>query len=696
MMRRDEREESLLGRQVEGYTLVRVLGRGSMAVVLLGERLGAAPRAFKFIREEYSQNDDFVRRFAEEVCVLDELTHQHIVRSYHSGRLEPEGLWYMELELLDGDNLDSKVNAEAPADAEQAVEWVLQAARGVAYAHRMGLVHRDLKPSNLFLARTRAGELIKVVDFGISRALDAALRTGGKATRAGTVPGTPAYMAPELGMGGQAGTAADVYALGVTLYELVLGYHPLLPPGEEPPLDTQLLVMHTQPGIPPLSALKPGAHPELVATLERLLARDPKARPADGQALVAELEALAAKLKLPPSRPTQPQASPARVVAGTQLANLLPTLDDMDAGGRREEVMSVTGGTARVVTGPAPEPPEVIAARRATRVRRVAGAVVVVAALAAGGYVGTRPAPVDPMLLVSSSLASERVGKAVEAGQAAMAAEMTRAEQANKWVRVRGGAGTLGVNYKRIGLHDLRNSKEEQAIAAQLTGFREDSVFRAPSLDYEIQQREVTWEEYEAWQATSAGAPYSFERPPWVPGEAAARAKLPVAGMLPGHAQAYCQSLGGALPTEAQWEWAARGKDTHIYPHGDSAPDATVALSGTMLVPGCSASGDRTVGSNTEGVKLCDMLGNAREWTSELWRDGTSHADDAHLVGENTLWVVRGWRQEPLLGDMRLPPHGEGLAYRGKLIGAGPVAERSRGSRAMVGFRCVRDYNKER
>ena len=167
----------------------------------------------------------------------------------------------------------------------QAIDWVRQAAEGVSAAHALGVVHRDLKPDNLLL--THSGQ-IKVLDFGIARAMDD-VRRHTQLTMAGVIPGTPGYMAPEVCNGALPTPAADVYALGIVLYELLLGWHPLNEPGQTPLSGLQMMFAHVQGDFPRLRTLRADVPESVEQILTQATAKDPAQRFADASGLAAAL-----------------------------------------------------------------------------------------------------------------------------------------------------------------------------------------------------------------------------------------------------------------------------------------------------------------------------------------------------------------------------------------------------------------------
>jgi serine/threonine-protein kinase len=182
------------------YRIERVLGEGGMGVVVAAHHLELDERvALKFLLPAAMNNEVAVSRFLREARTAARIKSDHAARVTDVGRLET-GVPYMVMEYLEGGDLDAWVRQKGPLPVEQAVEFVLQAAVGVADAHALGVVHRDLKPANLFCIRRSDGQLIiKVLDFGISKITDLSGASGPSAgmTKTSAVMGTPSYMSPE-------------------------------------------------------------------------------------------------------------------------------------------------------------------------------------------------------------------------------------------------------------------------------------------------------------------------------------------------------------------------------------------------------------------------------------------------------------------------------------------------------------------
>ena len=257
-----------LGRVIAGrYRLDARLAAGGMGEVYqathveLGRKL-----ALKLMRPELSKDPSFIERFRREAMTASRLGHPHIVDIIDSGRAE-DGQFYFVMEFLDGKTLSALAD-EGPVALPLALELATQIAQALEVAHRAGVVHRDLKPDNVIVLDRAGQPFVKLVDFGIAKVVEAGDR---KLTTHGLIMGTPQYMAPEQAAGLPIDARADVYALGLILFELLTGHPPLI--GSTPAL---IMSAHISTIAPPLD---PGFPSTLRSLLSRMLAKSPADRP---------------------------------------------------------------------------------------------------------------------------------------------------------------------------------------------------------------------------------------------------------------------------------------------------------------------------------------------------------------------------------------------------------------------------------
>jgi serine/threonine protein kinase len=200
------------------YQVEALIGRGGMGAVYRGVQASLnRPVAIKILPAELSSNPDFMARFQREAQTLAKLNHNGIVTVFDFGTTA-EGHLYFVMECIDGTDLAHLLRAQR-LEPDQALELTVQLCEALHYAHSQGVVHRDIKPANVLI--TRDGRA-KLADFGLARPMSSA-RT--QLTASQMIMGTPDYMAPEQWQG-QADHRADIYALGVMLYEMLTGTRP--------------------------------------------------------------------------------------------------------------------------------------------------------------------------------------------------------------------------------------------------------------------------------------------------------------------------------------------------------------------------------------------------------------------------------------------------------------------------------------
>lgn len=264
--------------QVEGYTILSELGRGGMGVVYKArqKKLNRIV-ALKMVLAGAHAGQDQLARFYTEAEAVAHLQQPHIVQIYEVG--EHAGLPYFSLEYVDGGSLSDRIDGQ-PQPVDESARMVQLLSRAIGYAHEQGIVHRDLKPANVLL--TKAGDP-KVTDFGLAKRLE----SDASQTKSGTLMGTPNYMAPEQARGlvHEVGPLADVYALGVILYEMLTGRTPFLGSSI---LDTLQQVRSQEP-VPP-SRLQPKVPRDLETVCLKCLEKEPAKRYETAIALADDLQ----------------------------------------------------------------------------------------------------------------------------------------------------------------------------------------------------------------------------------------------------------------------------------------------------------------------------------------------------------------------------------------------------------------------
>ncbi len=255
----------MIGRVLGGrYEILGPLSEGGMALVYRGRRVDdGRPVAIKVLRDQYAHNAEFVARFEREAEAVARLSHPRMVQVFDHGR--DGDVHFIVMEFVDGEDLKTFLRRAGAVDEAEARRIGAQVCEVLEYAHGMGIVHRDIKPQNILM--TPDGE-VKVTDFGIARALAAT-----SITETGTVLGSVQYLSPEQARGLGVGRSADLYSLGVVLYEAVTG---CLPFDGDAPITIALKHMHEPPPVPRRNGARLSRAMEGV--ILKALAKDPDER----------------------------------------------------------------------------------------------------------------------------------------------------------------------------------------------------------------------------------------------------------------------------------------------------------------------------------------------------------------------------------------------------------------------------------
>src|SRR6478609_1034408 len=263
-----------IGSLIDGrYKITEVMASGSMGAVFKGERVPVGKLvAVKFLHSGFANDAEFQARFERETRVMSKLNHPNCVSVLDFGAWE--GAPYLVMDYVDGTTLRARLD-KGPIPALQALAIARQVLAGLAHAHQQEVFHRDVKPANIMISEEIGhGERVRILDFGLARLQG---NVGRDATQTNMVVGTPNYMAPEQTVpGGSIDARTDLYAVGVVLYEMIVGDRPFIAE------DTmQLLGMHRAAPIPRLTDRLPEGTEiprGLQELIDKAMAKSPDAR----------------------------------------------------------------------------------------------------------------------------------------------------------------------------------------------------------------------------------------------------------------------------------------------------------------------------------------------------------------------------------------------------------------------------------
>jgi serine/threonine protein kinase len=283
------------------FRLTRLLGRGGMGEVWQAfDSNLERDVAVKLMRKELLANEEAVKRFSREARAVARLNHPNIVQVYTFG--DEKGILYMVMEMVEGETITQRMKATGVVPLTECVQMLLQAVEGLSYANARGIVHRDIKPSNLMITNDFR---IKIADFGLAKMVE----TDTQMTQAGTTMGSPNYMSPEQARGEEADNRSDIYALGISFYQMLTGQ---LPFTAQTPLS--VLLKQIQDPLPEPKLLRELADGRALDVIKKMTHKAPDDRFQTYGGLAASLAALAPEVRvkgshIPTSSMPTPQAA---------------------------------------------------------------------------------------------------------------------------------------------------------------------------------------------------------------------------------------------------------------------------------------------------------------------------------------------------------------------------------------------------
>jgi eukaryotic-like serine/threonine-protein kinase len=633
-------QDPLIGRTIDSrYHIDAKLGAGGMGAVYRATRLLIGDvAAVKILHSEQVENPEMMERFRREAQAAARLKHPNAVAIYDFG-VSGEGLVYLVMELVEGENLRAFVRRRGPLNSQTAGEIISQACAALDEAHRFNIVHRDIKPDNIVVTTTPTGLRVKVLDFGIAKLQDLTVDAD-HLTQPGAMMGTPHYMSPEQCLGEEIDGRSDIYSLGIVLYEMLTGTVPFnsLTP-------TAIVVQQVTKAPPSLRTINNTVTPAVEAVVLRALEKQPQARPQTAGALMQELTAAITGVRI-----TQP------VIPDTSQINIFSL--DMTNAPEVEPITQFSTPISESITLPGPHlfPRDAVTSSpKSNRLMPLLIAAFLVLIIGGGVAAWLLVPPGGEMQTTETQTSQDSSGKTPS--DASPSADNTTTDTGSAILP----EPPAGMAYVPGGEFLMGSDTGDEYERPQ------HSVIVNP---FFIDLNEVTNEEYEEFiEATGHKAPPSWANGHHKPGTA----RRPVTGVDWDDAKAYAEWKGKRLPTEEEWEFAARGTDGRRFPWGDQwKPQAANAASTGHAHPD-------NVGGHPTGLSpfgAFDMVGNVWEWTASDFTPYSGGQTSANSTDESK--VVRGG------------------SYRSRMNEATTTVRRGRPARGDqdygdVGIRCAKD-----
>ena len=683
-------QKSLVGEKIGNYEIVSLLGKGGMGEVYAARHpVLNRTVAVKVLSRALSDDEDLVARFRQEAQSAGRIGHEAIVEITDFGELEDERSYYV-MELLQGLSLQDYLEQHGTVTVAEAVAILRPILEALAAAHAAGIVHRDIKPDNIFLHRDKKGRLKpKLLDFGIAKLLDPTATASGVATRTGQLLGTPLYMSPEQASGEtqNIGPWSDVYSVAAVLFRMLTG---------KPPFEAKsfgaLLLKHMQDPPPNLSDVRPELPAALNGLIQSSMAKATDQRHQTIRSFLAELESDVPKGETVPESIPLPEnkaqlatdptlhADSALGTSPTALASTTPAnLVSGVGSGARAESVSATGRTSlsRAAVEQVPSPLTAEDRGGSKKVLLIGG---VVAGILLGATV---------LIWYLGGLERKRATSSKTPPRPARASQRPEARRPPPRRPAR---PTTPMGWVRIQRPDKLVLLGLAKVAEDEPYIRHEAKRTCCQESFDLQEHEVTWGAYEAW---ASSVPKRRVKPPaHVPATAAARRRLPVVGVSWENARAYCKSLGGTLPTESQFEYAARGPTLRLNPWGGGPVDLlrTALLLGTSPRLRAVCSADQDVIHHGRG-RLCDLAANAIEWSLGPYVHPVTpdKPPDGFPFGGHGVRLWRAVRGLPLLLEKDRVPRAASLYRAPSCISKSTCKGADhRKQLSYTGFRCAR------
>jgi len=668
----------LIGQIVGPYQITERLGRGGMAEVYKAFHKDLEVyRAIKFIRPELGMSEDFRTRFLKEAQGVARLQHPNIVGIHDFGASEDR--YYMVMEMVEGRSLKDILKKDGQMSIDRSVALIKSIAGALAYAHDQGLIHRDIKPDNIMVDQRGRPVLM---DFGIAKLIT----SDAKITQTGHLIGTPAYMAPEQSKALEVGPPTDIYALSVVLFEMLTGHTPF-----EADTPMAVVLKSLSDPMPMPRSFNANISEELQGVILKGTAKDMKDRYQSAMEFSAALDRAMDRIQATMDKTVVLPSPKPDVVPGSNRLALIVVLAVLGLGGalaawvylqpdgqdsvdtdtslvvdsesapgatspeakpgndktsdtKKEDFPKAEDGSLQAVTAPEieataeeapPSTPEV-------DIRAVDSAVI------------TRPEPA----VAAPDPEKERLAEAARIEEdARVRAELVAEQKQKEDARLKAAQAAAASEAKNLvpratpAMLAIAGGSFSMGCGAPDTACldAEKPVHTVKVKSFKLSKHEVTFDQYDAFAAATGRAKPDDKG--W------GRGNRPVINVNWEDANAFVTWLAKQtgepyrLPTEAEWEYAARAGTSTVYLWGNEVGFGLANCTGC----GSNFDGDRTSPVGTFAANkfgLHDVHGNVWEWVQDCWQEGYAGAPSdgsARLTGNCSSRILRGgsWLNNP-------------------------------------------------
>jgi serine/threonine-protein kinase len=684
--------EDLTGKQLGQYRIVSPLGEGGMAAVYKAyQAVMDRYVALKILPRHFAADPQFVGRFEQEAKVIAKLQHVHILPVHDFGT--EDGYTYIVMPYVETGTIAELLHGK-PLPLKQIRKIITQVADALGHAHARGLVHRDVKPSNILIDEDGNSLL---TDFGIAKMVEATIQF----TQTGAILGTPAYMSPEQIKGETLDGRSDIYSLGVVMYEMATGRPPYR--AETPPA---IFVKHLHDPLPPPRSFNPELPQNLERVILKTLAKDQNDRYASVSEMSQAIQSAIPEVSLPETLVKTPEPDPDETIVEayvgvqeemphTEVEVEPDVLEPAIESVIEREPLKLPGGLSRVAL--------------------IGGAGVIfigmaiVAVLLFGGNGGgtedpggTKIPPTNPFEpTLQPTLEATQIIETQQPEQFTQTPTPTQPQAGALLTNPPDGAELA---YVPTGCFSMGATKEDNEYVLA----RESPVHEVCLDGYWVYRTEVTVEQFRSFVGDTGyitvaehlgygvvytqfdDGSYGWERTPGTTWRhprgldyPSSPGNHPVDQVTVEDAAEYCEWAGWRLPTEAEWEHAARGPANSLYPWGNAIPNGSFSNICDINCPGLDEETPlddgypraAPVGSfppNSFG--LYDMAGNVWEWVTDWYGDYSAAGQD------NPTGPVSGTERLARGGSWGYGEGGARSTYRHR-PGEEPIE--------TVGFRCV-------